>query len=145
MKKILKIIKNILLTIFAIIGILILLFIYITKYRITDVCEFTNPNEKYTVSFQAVGEPEWPFGRTKVRVTLLDKNNHRIESFTTHVHNDGATARKGNIKVEWFENYAQITLMGGEQDDDVHKMYYNGFTWIIDNLHKVVYNDRVKN
>ena len=60
---------------------------------------------------------------------IVDKERE-IESFKEYIYNDGVPAREGNIKVEWFDNYVQVTLMGGEQDDDVHKIYYNGISWI---------------
>ena len=62
MKKLVSILKGIFKSIFIIIIILILIFVYITKFRITDVTEFINEKNKYKILFQAVGEPEWPFG-----------------------------------------------------------------------------------
>lgn len=124
MKKIWKIILGLFITFFIIIIALITIFVYITKIRITDVAEFANEENKYKIIFQAVGEPEWPFGRTKVKVTLINSNNKKIKSFEEYISDDGAVARKENIKVNWYDDYVEITLIGGEQKDDIHQLKY---------------------
>ena len=124
MKKIWKIILGLFITFFIIIIALITIFVYITKIRITDVAEFANEENKYKIIFQAVGEPEWPFGRTKVKVTLVNSNNEKIKSFEEYIQDDGATARKENIEVNWYDNYVEIVLIGGEQEDDIHQLKY---------------------
>lgn len=124
MKKIWKIILGLFITFFIIIIALIAIFVYITKIRITDVAEFANEENTYKIIFQAVGEPEWPFGRTKVKVTLINSNNKKINSFEEYISDDGAVARKENIKVNWYDDYVEITLIGGEQKDDIHQLKY---------------------
>ena len=109
---------------FVIIIILIAIFMYLTKIKITDVAEFVNEENKYKIIFQAVGEPEWPFGRTKVKVTLVNTNNEKIKSFEEYIQDDGVTARKENIEVNWYDNYVEIVLIGGEQEDDIHQLKY---------------------
>lgn len=124
MKKLGKILLKIFLIIFITIIILIAIFVYITKFRITDVTEFVNEENKYKIIFQAVGEPEWPFGRTKVKVTLMNSKNKKISSFEEYISDDGAVARECNIKVNWYEDYVEIVLMGSEQEDDIHQLKY---------------------
>lgn len=124
MKKLGKIVLGLFITFFIIIIALIAIFVYITKIRITDVAEFANEENKYKIIFQAVGEPEWPFGRTKVKVTLINSNNKKIKSFEEYISDDGAVARKENIKVNWYDDYVEITLIGGEQKDDIHQLKY---------------------
>lgn len=124
MKKIGKVILGIVMISFVIIIILIAIFVYLTKIKITDVAEFVNEENKYKIIFQAVGEPEWPFGRTKVKETLVNSNNEKIKSFEEYIQDDGATARKENIEVNWYDNYVEIVLIGGEQEDDIHQLKY---------------------
>ena len=124
MKNIKKILLGIFKTVFIIIIVLIAIFIYITKFRITDVAEFVNEENKYKIIFQAVGEPEWPFGRTKVKVTLVNSNNKKISSFEENIRNDGAFAKENNIKVNWYKDYVEVILIGDEQKDDIHKLKY---------------------
>ena len=124
MKKFGKILIRIIITFLIIISIFIAIFVYIIKIRITDVAEFVNEKNNYKIIFQEVGEPEWPFGRTKVKVTLVNSNNKRLKSFEEYISDDGAVAREENIKVNWYDDYVEIVLMGGEQEDDVHKLKY---------------------
>ena len=65
---------------FIVIIILVVILVYITKIRIRDVAEFTNEENQYKIIFQAVGEPEFPFGKTRVKVTLVDSKNKKINS-----------------------------------------------------------------
>lgn len=143
MKKLVSILKGIFKSIFIIIIILILIFVYITKFRITDVTEFINEKNKYKILFQAVGEPEWPFGRTKVKVTLLNSNNIKIKSFKEYISNDGAIASKYNINVNWYDDYVEVILKGGEQEDDIHILKYNFWDNLINKSKKV--NKKIDN
>lgn len=130
---------------------LIVIFIYITKIKITDVAEFVNEKNKYKIIFQAVGEPEFPFGRTKVKVTLVNSNNIKVKSFKKYISDDGATASKSNIAVNWKENYVEVILKGSEQKDDIHILKYNFFSNLKNDIYILTYNffsnlkDNVKN
>ncbi len=124
MKKIIKPILIILLVIFVIFSILGLSFIYITEIRVTDIEKYTNSLNGYTVLFQAVGEPDWPFGDTKVKVSLLDENDKEIDSFIESISDDGSMARDSNIDIEWFDTFVQITLSGSEQSDEIYDIQY---------------------
>lgn len=124
MKKIIKIILIIVTTIFFVtLGIFSCL-IFTTKIKVTNVSEYTNPVNNYTILFQAVGEPEWPFGRTKVKLTLLDNDKKKIKTFESYISDDGRNASEENINVQWFENHVEVTLSGSEQDDDNFKIYF---------------------
>ena len=99
-------------------------FSYNTHIRIKDVCRYTNPENQYTIVFQAVGSPV-SFGATSVKVSLLDDTDKIVESITTTIQDDGAIARKDNLSVTWFDDYAQVTLHGSEQEDAVHIMEFD--------------------
>ena len=118
---------RIFLTIFIILFIFIAVFIYVTELKITNVAEFVNEKNDYKIIFQEIGEPEWPFGDAKVKVTLVNSNYDKIESFEGYINNDGAFAQKENIKVNWHDDYVEIILKGGEQKDDVHLLEYRLF------------------
>ena len=124
MKKFGKILLRIFLTFIVIVAIIIAIVLYITEIRITDVAEFVNEENKYKVIFQAVGEPEWPFGRTKVKVTLVNDKNKKIKAGKEYISDDGAVAREENIDVNWYANYVEVILKGGEQEDSMHKLEY---------------------
>ena len=123
-KKFMKVLLKILITITVILSILIALFVYITEFRITNIARFVNEENNYKVIFQEVGEPDWPFGKMKVKVTLVNERNKKLKSFKDYIWDDGASASEGNIKVNWFNDYVEIVLMGDEQKDDIHKLKY---------------------
>ena len=123
--------------------IIVLIAIYITKFKITDVTEFVNEENKYKIIFQAVGEPEWPFGRTKVKVTLVNSYNMKIKSFKEYIRDDGATASKYNIDVNWKDNYVEVILKGSEQKDDIHILKYNFFSNLKDNVKNTKKNNNI--
>lgn len=124
MKEVTKIAIRILIGIIISIDIFVLTFLYITKLRITDVSEYINKDNGYKVIFQAVGVPEWPFGTTKIRVTLVNSKNKKIEQFQEEISDDGAAARENNIEVKWYKNYVEIVLKGSEQEDSIHSIRY---------------------
>lgn len=143
MKKLGKNLLGIFKTIVIIIGVLIAIFVYITKIKITDVAEFINEENKYKIVFQAVGEPEWPFGRTKVKVTLVNSNNIKIKSFKEYISDDGATASENNISVNWYDDHVEVILKGGEQEDDMHILKYNFFSNLIEKNKNKTKNDYI--
>lgn len=120
--------KPLIITVFIIIAIIAIVigsFIYQTKFRLTDVITYTSSDEGYAVSFQMVGEPEWPFGATTARVKVIDKTNSKnriIKDFTVQVYDDGAALQDVNCHVEWTDGSVIITLTGSEQDDDVYSI-----------------------
>lgn len=124
MKRIIKIAIRIFIGIIIFIDVLVFIFIYITELRITDVSEYINKENGYKVIFQAVGTPKWPFGETKVRVTVVNSRNKKIEQFQEEIGDDGASARESNIEIKWYENYVEVILKGGEQEDSIHTIKY---------------------
>lgn len=119
---------KILLGMFIIISSIIIVFIvvsgYITEIKITDIAEFVDEENQYKIIFQEIGEPGFPYGAAKVKVTLVNSNNKIINSFEEYISNDGASARKSNINVNWNKDYVEIVLKGGEQKDDIHRLEY---------------------
>ena len=123
-KNLKKLLIGVIALIVAIPFILIILFIYNIKFKTTDIKTYTNQQNNYKVVFKQIGEPEWPFGRTKVKVVLLNKNNWRIDSITDYISNDGKNAGEENIVVIWYNDRVEVVLSGEEQSDITHKMKY---------------------
>lgn len=117
--------KKIILFIFIILGIFISWFVYVTEIRATNISQYVNPTNNYTILFQEVGEPEFPFGKTDVKITLLSDKKKKVDTITTYIKDDGGHAKEENISIKWFENYVEVTLLGSEQQNDIHKIYYN--------------------
>ena len=93
-------------------------FIYSNNYKLTDVGTEISPDGKYSVLFQMVGQPEWPFGATTVKVTVTEVgSNKQLEVIDASINDDGAILRKSNWTVVWQRDTVEITLKGSEQED----------------------------
>ena len=68
-----------------------------------------------------IGDPEFPFGRTKVQV-IVKKDDFVIKKIKTFISDDGAAFREANWDVRWLEEKVIITLHGSEQDDEVYEV-----------------------
>lgn len=97
--------------------------VYIREYKLTDTGIETSPDGKYSVTFQMVGSPEWPFGSTQVRVTVAEtENDTEIIVFDDNIKDDGAILHRANWFVEWLDDSVEITLRDSEQQDKVYKI-----------------------
>ena len=75
-------------------------------------------NNGYTLSFQQIGEPQWSFGPTYVRLLLKDQQGKILEKYDTSIQDDGANAGERNIaSVEWFDDKVVVVLQASEMED----------------------------
>ncbi|MBS4804612.1 MAG: hypothetical protein KH005_06990 [Clostridium sp.] len=110
--------------IFIILGIFIFWFKYTTEFKVTNISQYTNPNNSYTILFQSVGEP-FLFGSEEVKITLFDNKKKKVTIIHGDISNDGGRASESNIKIKWFNDYVEIILSGDEQKDEIYKIDYN--------------------
>ncbi len=88
------------------------------KLLITDVASFTSPDKKYTISYQQIGDPEFPFGKTNVRLTVYDSDHHKVNSVDTFIQDDGCIAAPGNVySVVWMEHSVLVVLQASEMEN----------------------------
>lgn len=121
MKRAIKFLVSMVVTISLTIVILISWFIYQIEYKLTDIITYTAADNAYAVSFQMVGEPAWPFGPSTARIRVIKKiDESPIEVFTTKVHDDGLALQASNCNVTWGDSEVIITLTASEQADEVH-------------------------
>ena len=99
-------------------------YVYVTKYKITDIDASVSPDGKYEVLFQSVGDPDWPFGHSHARITLK-QDDKTIEQFKFAVANDGGVLHPENWHVSWDDTCVIITISGEEQDDALYTLYYD--------------------
>ncbi len=99
-------------------------YVYVTKYKITDIDASVSPDGKYEVLFQSVGDPDWPFGHSHARITLR-QDDKTIEQFKLAVANDGGVLHPENWHVSWDDTCVIITISGEEQDDVLYTLYYD--------------------
>lgn len=72
----------------------------------------------YTLIFQQLGDPQWPFGSTEVRLILKNQQGKVINKCDTSIQDDGANAGERNIaSVEWFEDRVIVILCASEMED----------------------------
>ncbi len=96
-----------------------------TKVIVQDIASYDSPDGNYCLKYQQLGEPEWPFGKTDVRLTLYDRNNKKVNSIDTFIQADGCLAHEGNIKsIEWTNDSVLIILQASEMDDKEIEIFY---------------------
>ena len=114
----------------AIMGILIgtlliigLLFAYETRWKLTDVGTEISPDGRYSIRFQEVGEPDFPFGNSHAKVTVYD-GKAAIKTFREDISDDGGSFIEDNYSVKWIPDGVVITFRGSEQEDhEISVMY----------------------
>ena len=110
---------------FGIAAVVLLGFLYITRYKTSDVDTARSENGKYEAVLQAVGEPGWPFGSAPGRL-ILKEEGETISKTDIEIANDGGPVSEKNWRVIWGEDHVEIILSGGEQYDELVTMYYDG-------------------
>ncbi len=86
---------------------------------VKEVAVFESPGGSCSLVFQQLGEPDWPFGQTDVRLTLKDENNRTLNRVDTAIQDDGGNASAGNVKsVEWTDDCVIVILQASEMTDE---------------------------
>lgn len=124
MKKVLKVILGILLSIIVVIGLLYGAFIYMIEYHVATVDK--KSYNGYEVIMQSVGSPLF-FSSADGRL-LLKKNGKTINKTDFTLSDDGGSIRKKVWSVSWYKDHVSVVIRGSEQDDMLYSLYYNGNT-----------------
>lgn len=91
-----------------------------------EIAAYRSPNEEYTLVFEQLGDPAWPFGPTDVRLTLKNHNGKIIERVSTQLFNDGVSADEYNIaSVSWNDDGVIVVLRASEMKDKEVSIAYN--------------------
>lgn len=98
---------------------------YVANYKYTDIDAQMSPDERYQLTLQMKGEPEWPFGSTYGRI-VARYDGKVIRKIEFEICDDGAMLRKENWDVVWGVAGVQVTLKGSEQDNQVIQIMYDG-------------------
>ena len=70
-----------------------------------EIATYQSPDGEYSLVFEQMGDPAWPFGPTDVRLTLKDNNGKIIERVSTQINDDGTNASKNNIaSISWNDD-----------------------------------------
>lgn len=98
---------------------------YTVNYKKTICDTSVSPDEKYELTLQAVGEPDWPFGSASGRLILMEGQD-KISQTDFELHNDGGSITSNCWKVTWYEDYVEVILSGEEQFDEQVILYFDG-------------------
>ncbi|MBE6942436.1 MAG: hypothetical protein E7455_09170 [Ruminococcaceae bacterium] len=92
---------------------------------VSEIATYDSPDGKYTLVFEQVGSPTWPFGPVDVRLTLRNSKGVYIDQISALVYNDGTGARPDNIKsIQWGEDGVVVILDRFEQPDQGFTFFY---------------------
>ena len=92
---------------------------------VREIAAYDSPDGVYTLIFEQIGSPSWPFGPADVRLTLRDSQGVFIEQISAKVFNDGGSAYPRNIKsIRWSEDKVVVILESEENPDQ-------GFTFFL--------------
>lgn len=91
-----------------------------------EIATYNSPNGEYSLVFEQMGDPQWPFGPTDVRLTLKNRDGKIIERISTHLSDDGANAGEHNIvSVSWNDDAVTVVLRASEMEDMEVSIAYN--------------------
>ncbi len=99
--------------------------LYTARYRISDIDASTSPDGEYEIVFQAVGEPDWPFGTSHAGI-VLKHNGETVAKRKYDVADDGGVLHPDNWSVRWEENCVKVILSGEEQSDELYTYFFDG-------------------
>ena len=125
MKKFLKIMLCIMVALLAPIVVFWCCISYTANYKKTICDTSVSPDEKYELTLQAVGEPDWPFGSASGRLVLTEGKD-KISQTDFELYNDGGIISSRCWEVTWYEDHAEVILSGEEQLDERVTLYFDG-------------------
>ena len=83
-----------------------------------EIATYHSPDGEYSLIFEQMGDPAWPFGPADVRLTLKNCNGKKIERVSTQVFNDGGNASEWNIAaISWNDDAVVVVLRAAEMED----------------------------
>ena len=91
-----------------------------------EIATYHSPDGEYSLVFEQMGDPTWPFGPTDVRLTLKNNNGKIIERVSTQLNDDGTNASENNIaSISWNDDEVVIVLRASEMKDKEVVIEYN--------------------
>ena len=91
-----------------------------------EIATYHSPDAEYSLVFEQMGNPAWPFGPTDVRLTLKNCNGEIIERVSTQLSDDGANASEHNIaSISWNDDAVIVVLRAAEMQDKEISIAYN--------------------
>lgn len=86
--------------------------------RPKEIAIYNSPDGEYFLIFEQMGDPQWPFGSTDVRLTLKNHDNKIIAQVSAQLSDDGANAGEHNIaSIFWNDDAVTVVLRASEMED----------------------------
>jgi len=90
-----------------------------------EIATYNSPDGEYSLVFEQMGDPQWPFGPTDVRLTLKNHNGKTIGRISTQVFDDGTNASEYNIaSISWNDDAVVVVLSASEMEDKEVSIVY---------------------
>ena len=94
--------------------------------NVKEIATYNSPDGEYSLVFEQMGDPAWPFGPTDVRLTLKNNNGKIIERVSTQLNDDGTNASENNIaSISWNSDEVVVVLRASEMKDKEVSIAYN--------------------
>lgn len=91
-----------------------------------EIETYISPDGEYSLVFEQMGDPKWPFGPTDVRLTLKNREDKIIEHVSTQLSDDGTNASENNVvSVSWNKDSVMVVLQASEMKDKEVSIAYN--------------------
>ena len=91
-----------------------------------EIATYNSPDGEYSLVFEQMGDPVWPFGPTDVRFTLKNSDSKIIKRVSAQIHDDGLSAGEGHISsISWNDDAVVLILQGSEMQDKEVSIAYN--------------------
>ncbi len=91
-----------------------------------EIATYNSPDGEYSLIFEQMGDPQWPFGSTDVRLTLKNFDGKIIERVSTYLNDDGANASEYNVaSISWNNDAVTVVLRASEMEDKAITIAYN--------------------
>lgn len=91
-----------------------------------EIATYHSPDGEYSLVFEQMGDPAWPFGPTDVRLTLKNNNGKIIERVSTQLNDDGTNASEYNIaSISWNSDGVVVVLRASEMKDKEVSISYD--------------------
>lgn len=86
--------------------------------EIKEIATYNSPDGEYSLVFEQIGDPAWPYGSTDVRLTLKYHNGKMIDRVSTQIQNDGCNAGEHSVaSVSWNDDTVVVVLCGSEMQN----------------------------
>ena len=91
-----------------------------------EIATYHSPDGEYSLVFEQMGDPIWPFGPTDVRLTLKNQDGKIIDRVSAQLSDDGGNANEYNIaSISWNDDAVIVILRASEMKNMDFSIAYN--------------------